>query len=340
MSETGFVAIGRNEGERLQRCLRSVCAVTPRVVYVDSGSTDGSVEFAQSLGAEVLALDTSATFTMARARNAGWRLLIDKWPEVHFIHFIDGDCELIDGWVPAAISFLDGHPGVAAVCGRRRERYPGASVYNRLCEAEWNTPAGEAKSCGGDSLIRRTAIEAVGGYNEALIAGEEPEMCLRLRHGGWKIWRLDADMTLHDANILRWGQWWRRCLRGGYGAADVTARTATDPACGGEVLFGGQVRSARRWVAACAASLAAALVLVFAGLWWMGLLILLALAGILALQAARIAKGARPRCGGWRAAAEYGAFTVLAKLPQFLGIWKHGRDARARRTARIIEYKT
>jgi len=340
MIQLGFVAIGRNEGERLKRCLRSVCGLTPRVVYVDSGSTDGSVEFAKSLDVEVLPLDTSTTFTMARARNAGWRLLIHKWPEVHFIHFIDGDCELIDGWVPSAREFLDSQPEVAAVCGRRRERYPEASVYNRLCEAEWNTPPGLAKACGGDSLIRRTAIEAVGGYNEALIAGEEPEMCLRLRQAGWKIWRLNTDMTLHDANILRWGQWWRRCLRGGYGAADVAARTAADPACGGEILFGSQVTSARQWVGGGAALLVAALVLVLAGLWWAGLLLVLALAGALALQAARIAKGALKRCGGWQAAAEYGAFTVLAKLPQFLGVWKYEQDARTRRSARMIEYKT
>jgi len=336
---TGFVAIGRNEGERLKLCLRSLVRETPRVVYVDSGSTDGSVEFARSLGVEVLLLDTSQTFTMPRARNAGWKLLVNKWPETALVHFVDGDCELIDGWVDAAREFLDAHREVAAVCGRRRERFPEKSVFNRLCETEWNTPVGEAKSCGGDSLMRRSALEAVGGYNEVLIAGEEPEMCLRMRRAGWKIQRIDRDMTRHDANILRWVQWWKRCVRGGYGAADVAARTAADTA-GAEVLFGSQVKSADRWFTGCATALVAALALAVVGLWWLGLGLVAAGGGLLVLQAARIARGARQRCPNAQAAAEYGALTVLAKFPQFLGIRNYRRDRRKNRAAKLIEYKS
>lgn len=335
----GFVAIGRNEGERLKLCLRSLVKESPRVVYVDSGSTDGSAEFARALGVEVLPLDTAQTFTMSRARNAGWKLLLEKWPETGLVHFVDGDCELIEGWVPEAAGFLERRPDVAAVCGRRRERFPGKSLFNRLCETEWNTPVGEAKSCGGDSLIRRSALEQVGGYNEVLIAGEEPEMCLRLRAAGWKIWRIDRDMTRHDANILRWSQWWRRNMRGGYGAADVAARTAADTG-GREVLFGSQVRSAGRWVVGCAAAIGAALVLALAVWWCLGMLLALAVVGLLALQMARIARGARRRCPDRRAAAEYGVLTVLAKVPQFLGIRKYARDRRKNRGAQLIEYKS
>ena len=141
---TGFVAIGRNEGERLKLCLWSLCKESERVVYVDSGSTDGSPEFARSLGVEVVPLDTSLTFTMSRARNAGWNRLLSRWPETGFVHFVDGDCELIEGWLPAALEFLAAHSQAAAVCGRRRERFPRKSVFNRLCETEWNTPVGEA----------------------------------------------------------------------------------------------------------------------------------------------------------------------------------------------------
>ena len=338
-SATGFVAIGRNEGERLKLCLWSLCKESERVVYVDSGSTDGSVEFARSLGVEVVPLDTSLTFTMSRARNAGWNRLLSRWPETGFVHFVDGDCELIEGWLPAALEFLAAHSQAAAVCGRRRERFPRKSVFNRLCETEWNTPVGEAKSCGGDSLMRRGALVAVGGFNESLIAGEEPELCLRLRRAGWKIHRIDKDMTRHDANILRWGQWWRRNMRGGYGAADVAARTAADPALG-EVLFGGQVASAKRWVRAIACALAVTLLAGLAGFRWAGLAIATGACGALALQMARIARGARRRCPGWRSAMEYGALTVLAKFPQFLGIRKYERDRRHNTEAKIIEYKT
>ena len=339
MNAVGFVAIGRNEGERLKLCLPSLCRESTHVVYVDSGSTDGSAEFARSIGVEVLPLDTSVTFTMSRARNAGWQTLLERWPETEFVHFVDGDCELIEGWVPAALDVLAANPQTAAVCGRRRERFPNKSVFNRLCETEWNTPVGEAKSCGGDSLMRRGALVAVGGFNESLIAGEEPELCLRLRKAGWKIWRIDKDMTRHDANILRWNQWWRRSMRGGYGAADVAARTAADPALG-EVLFGGQVRSAKRWVAAISCALAAAIVAAATGFWWAGAAIAAAICAALVLQMARIARGARQRCPDWRAASEYGILTVVAKFPQFLGIRKYARDRRSNTGAKLIEYKT
>ena len=339
MSAIGFVAIGRNEGERLKLCLRSLCGESPRVVFVDSGSTDGSAEFARSLGVEVLALDTSSAFTMSRARNSGWKWLLEKWPETQLVHFVDGDCELVDGWVDAAAEFLASHPQVAAVCGRRRERFPEKSVFNRLCETEWNTPVGETKSCGGDSLIRHGALEQAGGYNESLIAGEEPELCLRLRRAGWKIWRLDHDMTRHDANILRWSQWWRRNVRGGYGAADVAVRTAAGTA-NAEVLFGSQVASAGRWVRGIAAALATSLLIAFAGFLWLGVCLALAALAATTLQMARIARGARLRCPDGRSAAEYGALTVLAKLPQFLGIKSFERDRRKNRGAKLIEYKS
>jgi glycosyltransferase involved in cell wall biosynthesis len=339
MSEVGFVAIGRNEGERLKLCLRSLCRESARVVYVDSGSTDGSDEFARSLGVEVVRLDTSGTFTMSRARNAGWKTLLDRWPETELVHFVDGDCELIEGWVNAALEFLTANPQVAAVCGRRRERFPQKSVFNRLCETEWNTPVGEAKSCGGDSLMRRDALEQAGGFNESLIAGEEPELCLRLRKVGWKIWRIDKDMTRHDADILRWSQWWKRSMRGGYGAADVAARTAGDTSLG-EVLFGGQVRSARRWVRGIACALVAAVVAAVAGYWCAGAAIIFLTVGALGVQMARIARGARQRCPDWRSASEYGILTVLAKFPQFLGIRKSERDRRSNTGAKLIEYKT
>ena len=179
-------------------------------------------EAGQDAGAEVVALDTDRPFTAARARNAGIRAL-KTGASPDFVQFIDGDCMLDPGWITAALDFLIGAPEVAVVCGRRRERFPENSIYNRLCDAEWNTPIGEARACGGDALMRWEALMAVDGYNPDLIAGEEPEMCLRMRRLGWKIWRLDAEMTLHDAAILRFGQFWKRARRGGYAYAQGAA---------------------------------------------------------------------------------------------------------------------
>lgn len=220
LSHIGLVAIGRNEGERLRHCLESVVGQVEQVVYVDSGSTDGSVELARSLNVEVVELDLSVPFTAARARNAGFARLLELRPHLDYVQFVDGDCEVVEGWLAQAQQTLDEQPDVVVVCGRRRERFPTASIYNRLCDLEWNTPVGEAKACGGDAMMRVSAFQAVGGYNPTLIAGEEPELCVRLRQKGGKVLRLDAEMTLHDAQMTQFGQWWKRTLRSGHAYAE------------------------------------------------------------------------------------------------------------------------
>ncbi|KIC10718.1 glycosyl transferase [Leisingera sp. ANG-M1] len=222
----GAVVIGRNEGERLLRCLRSLQGQVQQLVYVDSGSSDGSADAARALGAEVVNLDLSQPFTAARARNAGLAALAQG---CEYVQFTDGDCEVDPGWVSTALRFLQAHPKAAVACGRRRERFPAASVFNRLCDAEWDTPLGEAQACGGDALMRAAAVREAGGYRESLIAGEEPELCLRLRRAGWQIWRLDAEMTLHDAQMLRFGQWWQRSRRAGYAFAEGAALHGNAP---------------------------------------------------------------------------------------------------------------
>lgn len=215
----GVVVIGRNEGERLERCLKSLIDQTSIVVYVDSGSTDHSVKLASALGVEVVNLDLNVPFTAARARNEGFEQLIAMSPEIEYVQFVDGDCEIVSTWLANAIDFLDVHSQYAVVCGRRRERYPEHSIYNLMCDSEWNTPIGEAKACGGDALMKVKAFIEAGGYQNQLIAGEEPELCVRMRKNGWKIWRLDNEMTLHDAAITKFSQWWKRNVRSGFAFA-------------------------------------------------------------------------------------------------------------------------
>ncbi|TGD65701.1 glycosyltransferase family 2 protein [Tabrizicola sp. WMC-M-20] len=227
------VVIGRNEGHRLVACLASLQGQVRRLVYVDSGSTDGSVSAATAAGAQVVALDMAQPFTAARARNAGLAALAGAPPE--FVQLIDGDCTLEPGWMTAALRAFDHHPSAVVVCGRRRERFPQTSVYNAMADREWDTPVGQAMACGGDALMRFAAVMAVGGFRDDLIAGEEPDLCLRLRRAGGTIRRIDAAMTLHDAALLRFGQWWRRMVRSGHAFAE------------GAQLHG--ARSERHWVA-------------------------------------------------------------------------------------------
>ncbi|MGL5080108.1 MAG: glycosyltransferase family 2 protein [Microcoleaceae cyanobacterium] len=220
MAKIGLVAIGRNEGERLRRCLNSVVGQVDCVVYVDSASTDGSVGVARSLGVESVELDPAKPFGAARARNEGFDRLIEIVPEIEYVQFVDGDCELRADWIQRGMQELDTHPECAVVSGRRRERFPEASVYNRLADIEWDTPLGEVKYCHGDAMMRVAAFKHVGGFNPSLIGGEEPELCVRLRQADWKILRVDAEMTWHDADIHRFSQWWKRNIRTGHSYAE------------------------------------------------------------------------------------------------------------------------
>lgn len=333
--EVAAIVIGRNEGARLLGCLESLSGRAGRVIYVDSGSTDGSVT-AAAASAEIVALDESRPFTAARARNAGVAALEAADPDgrFRFLQFVDGDCSVAPSWIETARAFLLKTPGAGVVCGRRSERFPEASIYNRLCDMEWNTPIGRANACGGDSLMRREAFAGVGGFDPSLIAGEEPDLCFRLRQAGWTVWRLDAPMTLHDAAMTRFGQWWRRAIRGGWAFAEGAWRHGSSA----ERYNRRSTRSIALWgLLAPAATLIAALA-AFVQPTWLIVVILSAL--VHAAMAARIALRRRRGFGDpWRYAALYGVFTMLSKPAQAIGMLRFLRHRLRGDAARIIEYK-
>lgn len=314
------VAIGRNEGARLVRCLDSLRAAGfRRIVYVDSGSTDASIAEAEARGVQVVRLDLSRPFTAARARNAGFEALPQGREAPDFVQFVDGDCELVPGWLPLAAGFLQADPQAGVACGRRREIAPGASLYNRLIDREWDTPAGPARACGGDALMRALALRQVGGFDPRMIAGEEPELCVRLRRAGWTVWRLDAEMTRHDAAITRFGQWWRRARRAGHAYAEGAALHGAAP----ERHNVAQTRRALIWGLGLPLAAGLGALLVHPG----ALLLLLAWP----LQMARLWRRHRD--------AAYAAFLVLGKLPEALGVLEYRLGRLTGRGGRLIEYK-
>ncbi len=313
------MVIGRNEGERLRVCLSSVLPFMKAVVYVDSGSTDGSVAMARNMGAEVISLDMAKPFTAARARNEGFRRLLADHPDIAFIQFVDGDCEVVHGWVDDARRYLETNPDCAVVCGRRRERFPDQSVYNRLCDREWNTPVGDALSCGGDALFRSQSLVQAGGYRDSLIAGEEPELCLRLRRAGWRVHRLPDEMTRHDAAITKWSQWWRRTVRAGHAFAE------------GAWLHGASPD--RHWVRETGRAL-----------FWGALLpVLIALLGTLADSRAWLLAVVYPlqwlRLSIRERSPVFAFYALAGKFAEAQGVLKFLLSVLSGRTRRIIEYK-
>ena len=321
----GIVIIGRNEGERLRRCLDSVQDLARRVVYVDSGSTDGSVELARSKGVDALRLDMSTPFTAARARNAGFRRLPLAAPDVRYVQFVDGDCEVIAGWLEAAATFLDQHADVACVCGRLRERHPERSVYNLLCDMEWDRPVGEAQACGGIAMLRRDAFAALGGFREDLVAGEEPELCARIYAQGAKVWRLAQHMAWHDAAMLHFNQWWKRSSRTGFGSAQGAFMHGASGDSG--VIW----QMVKPWVWAGLLPLGVAMA---CALWGAPAFLLLLAYPI---QVLRIAAKVN---GSWSARLARSFFMLLGRFPELLGQAQFWFSRKPGRSAPSFDYKS
>jgi GT2 family glycosyltransferase len=323
----GVVAIGRNEGERFRRCVASLLGRVGVIVYVDSGSADDSVAFARGQGVEVVELDMSKPFTAARARNAGFERLKQVMSGVELVQFVDGDCEIAEGWLEAAAAELEARPEVAVVCGRRRERHRDATIYNMLCDMEWDGQAGEVEYAGGDILARAKVIEQIGGYSEEMIAGEDPELCVRVRLAGWKVLRIDQEMTIHDAAMTRFGQWWKRAVRAGHAYAEGCERHGRGP----EPMWRREVKSNWRYGLIWPAGA----VLLAWPTWGLSLVVM---AGIYGLMLARVAMyRRRVFADRWFDAGVYGAACVVSKFAMAAGQVKYWRNRN--RTRQIIEYK-
>lgn len=221
------VVIGRNEGQRLIDCLHSVNSMSNpggpvELIYVDSNSSDQSVERAKEAGALAARIEPERPCA-AVGRNVGWRQA-----RAPFVLFLDGDTLLEKDFVLHALTAME-DPRVAVVWGHRRERYPLHSIYNRVLDLDWVYPPGETEFCGGDALMRRQVLESAGGFSDDLIAGEEPELCQRIRTKGYSILHLDVPMTQHDLAMNSWSAYWRRATRAGYAYAEVSQRLINGP---------------------------------------------------------------------------------------------------------------
>jgi GT2 family glycosyltransferase len=327
-SEIGFVAIGRNEGERLKIALKAIVTLYPNspVVYVDSGSTDSSVAFATSLGINTIQLDLSTPFTAARARNAGAEQLLQKYSTLKYIQFLDGDCEVLAGWIEAGLDALVASD-VAIASGRRAERFPVASIYNTLMDMEWNTPIGEIMGVPGDMLIKVDVFNALEGFNSALIAGEDFDICLRAKQLGYKTMRVDAPMSIHDANILHISQWFKRIKRGGHAYANLYHLHATHSGH----HFRRKLLSIGLWGGLFPLALVSSAI--FSPLIF-GVLSLLFLLMILRIMIRRIVDG-----DSLRVATLYAALVYIGKLPELLGIYEYWKVVFTQQRHTLIEYK-
>jgi GT2 family glycosyltransferase len=324
------VVIGRNEGERLSRCLESISQMRPlqgsvEVIYVDSGSTDGSLERAAHFKVRIIKLE-SANPCAAAGRNAGWRAA-----NAPVVLFLDGDTVLESNFIADSIAELN-DPNIAVVFGNRREISPEASIYNRLLDRDWIMPVGTVEFCGGDALMRREVLESVGGFDERLIAGEEPEMCRRIRALGFSILHVDRPMTGHDLAMTRFSQYWRRAVRTGYAYAEVSARFRNTDL----PLWG---KKARRNIVHGAGLLGIIVVAPWCSIAFHSLIPVAAAVAIIAVLAIRTAIKFRWKTADFATMLLFGLHSHLIQIPLLFGQFKYQCDRFTGRTAELIEYK-
>lgn len=313
------VVIGRNEGQRLMVCLRSVVPQTRVTVYVDSGSTDGSAAFARSLGCHVIELDPERPFGPSRARNEGFAAAMLLAPDAEFVQFLDGDCEMCEGWLQQGAATLWNQPDAGIVCGTVHEMFPDASPYNKVYEIEWQNPVGEIEVCAGRMMMRTSLFRDSGGFRTDIVAGEDEEFCFRVRRSGWKVLQLEAPMARHDVAMLHLRQYWRRSRRTGFAYAQVAAVIGRQ-----QRVYSREILRLWFW---------GLLPLVAMGLAWptRGYSLLLLLAYLLVV--ARIAATIRRRGWSRRDARNYAWLTTASKFPGLQGLlefywWRlHGQRA-------------
>jgi GT2 family glycosyltransferase len=306
MTRLAAIVIGRNEAAKLPRCLSSVLGCAAPIVFVDSGSADGSADLARTMGVDVVELAPSAPFTVARARNAGLARALQLDPQIVYIQFVDADSEIVPSWFARASGVLNDNPDAAVVYGRLREREPHRSVYARLYQAEFEQQFSQPETCSGMAMMRAAAVQQVDGFNSTMVGFEDVELSFRLRQAGWQVLRVDTEMAVHEAGMTRLGQWWQRQTRSGYARAhQVTIH-------GGSPEPRARRESRSIWVWGVALPVLALTATLQAG----GLsLLLLAAYPAFFLRIYRREQRGRPGDG----AALYAASCVLGKFPQAVG---------------------
>ncbi len=303
------VVIGLNEQERLKTSLEAILLHKPErcaleVVYVDSGSTDRSVEIARSVpGVAVLHLEGGRP-SAARARNVGLRHARGT-----YVQLVDGDSVVQPGWLAAALDFLEAHPDVSCVFGQCIEMHPEQSAYMKVCGLDWHIPPGDRRFCGGNSMWRRSVIAANGFFDEGIQVGEEPELCYRVRDAGGRIVCLDLPMVHHDLGMHTFAQYWRRSVASGRAYASIAARFWRRP----EKMW------LRETLVNFAEPLAWLLIFV-AAWWWLGAAVatLIILAWWLG-RALQIATTLRRRRVPMATAVMYGLHCQFARFPAAIG---------------------
>jgi cellulose synthase/poly-beta-1,6-N-acetylglucosamine synthase-like glycosyltransferase len=296
------------------------------LIYVDSDSSDDSPCIASEAGARVIIVRPDRP-TPALGRNAGWRA-----SAAPFILFLDGDCVLHPDFVTRTLPEFE-DPKIGIVFGRTRELHPNASVFHRVYDVHWwSPPVGAAEFCLGTALVRRSVLAAVKGYDPNLMAGEEPEICMRIRRLGYVILCVDLPMAAHDVAMTHWSQYWRRGERQGYAHAEVSQRLGKE----NSPALAARTRRTQIWGSVLVLLPMAAIANLIVTSSWLPLAIV---AVILVALAAREAFSCRRKTRSVYTLLLFGIHSYLKEVPRLVGQLRYFYDRRTGRKT-WIEYKT
>ena len=212
-----MVLITRNQEWNVARLVQSVLREADTtggadVVLVDSNSNDRTAEIAASYPVRVLRLRGDQPLSPAAGRYVGFHEVTGD-----SVLFLDGDMELCAGWLGPALAAMRAEPDIGGLTGPLLEGPLGTAVEppNRAAEPR------ELRHSGGAVLHRRSALARVGPFNPYLRSDEEPELCLRLRHAGFRIVELPDPIARHyselDTRLPTLFKRWRRGLYLGAG---------------------------------------------------------------------------------------------------------------------------
>jgi len=199
MAELSVILISKNQEWNVDRLIRSVLDETSditdrEVVLVDSASTDRTVDVASAYPITILRLHADQHLSAAAGRYIGY-----KNTSGGLVLFLDGDMELCSGWLRRAMAVMDRRTDVAVVSGSWLDLPRDAQRDNK--DHSGFSPTSEeeedVRSVGGAGMFRRTVLEQVGPFNPFLYSDEEPELCLRIRHAGYRVIKLWYPISYH-----------------------------------------------------------------------------------------------------------------------------------------------
>jgi len=204
MRSLAIVIIGKNEQLHIKKCLRSVISASKRlqdveIVYVDSASTDRTIEIAASFPIKIIQLKPEWKLTSAAGRYLGYLNTTSK-----HILFVDGDTLLYKHWPEQAVQFLEDHPKAGGVAGILHEIFtaPDGSIQS-LKKNRYKQKTGLilTKVFGGTACYKREAMLKAGSFNPHIRATPELELALRIRQKGYNLYKINKQMAITYAPL-------------------------------------------------------------------------------------------------------------------------------------------